>query len=95
MAADWVQKLVKDGTISKDQFNEARDLSSRLGIKIEDALLKLGYVNPSDVGQAQAKQFGYDYVDLSALQIPASVVQMVPESVARENIVLQIGRAHV
>jgi type IV pilus assembly protein PilB len=91
MAADWVQKLVKDGTISKDQFNEARDLSSRLGIKIEDALLKLGYVNPSDVGQAQAKQFGYDYVDLSALQIPASVVQMVPESVARENIVLPVS----
>ncbi|MFN9372867.1 MAG: GspE/PulE family protein [Planctomycetaceae bacterium] len=91
MAADWVQKLVKDGTISKDQFNEARDLSSRLGIKIEDALMKLGYVNPSDVGQAQAKQFGYDYVDLSALQIPASVVQMVPESVARENIVLPIS----
>ena len=91
MAADWVQKLVKDGTISKDQFNEARDLSSRLGIKIEDALLKLGYVNPSDVGQAQAKQFGYDYVDLSALQIPASVVQLVPESVARENIVLPVS----
>ena len=91
MAADWVQKLVKDGTISKDQFNEARDLSSRLGIKIEDALLKLGYVNPSDVGQAQAKQFGYDYVDISALQIPASVVQMVPESVARENIVLPVS----
>lgn len=91
MAADWVQKLVKDGTISKDQFNEARDLSSRLGIKIEDALMKLGYVNPSDVGQAQAKQFGYDYVDISALQIPASVVQMVPESVARENIVLPVS----
>jgi len=91
MAADWVQKLVKDGTISKDQFNEARDLSSRLGIKIEDALMKLGYINPSDVGQAQAKQFGYDYVDLSALQIPASVVQMVPESVARENIVLPVS----
>jgi len=91
MAADWVQKLVKDGTISKDQFNEARDLSSRLGIKVEDALMKLGYVNPSDVGQAQAKQFGYDYVDLSALQIPASVVQMVPESVARENIVLPVA----
>ncbi|HBH51175.1 MAG TPA: pilus assembly protein PilB [Planctomycetaceae bacterium] len=91
MAADWVQKLVKDGTISKDQFNEARDLSSRLGIKVEDALMKLGYVNPSDVGQAQAKQFGYDYVDLSSLQIAASVVQMVPESVARENIVLPVA----
>ncbi|MCY2964383.1 MAG: type II/IV secretion system protein, partial [Planctomycetota bacterium] len=91
MAADWVQKLVKDGVISKDQFAEARDLSSRLGIKVEDALQKLGYVNPSDIGQAQAKQFGYDFIDLSSMQIPASVVQLVPESVARENIVLPIS----
>lgn len=91
MAEDWVQKLVKEGVISKDQFAEARDLSSRLGIKVEDALMKLGYVSPSDIGQAQAKQFGYDYIDLGSLQIPASVVQLVPESVARENIVLPVS----
>ncbi|RPI82335.1 MAG: type II/IV secretion system protein, partial [Planctomycetaceae bacterium] len=91
MAEDWVQKLVKDGVISKEQFAEARDLSSRLGIKVEDALLKLGYVNPSDIGQAQAKQFGYDYIDLGSMQIAASVVQLVPESVARENIVLPVA----
>ncbi|MFM7160834.1 MAG: GspE/PulE family protein [Planctomycetaceae bacterium] len=91
MAADWVQKLVKDGVISKDQFAEARDLSSRQGLKIEDALVKLGYVGAGDIGQAQAKQFGYDFVDLGARQIPPSVVQLVPESVARENTVLPVA----
>lgn len=91
MAEDWVQKLVKDGKISKEQFGEAKDLAAKLGIKVGDALIKLDYISPSDVGQAQAKQFGMDYVDLSAIQIPSSVIQLVPESVARENLVIPIS----
>src|SRR5262245_25197771 len=91
MADDWIQKLVKDGEISKEQLGEAKDLAGKLGIKIEDALLKLEYVSPSQIGQAQAKQFGYDFVDLSTMQIPSSVIQMVPESVARENLVIPLS----
>src|SRR5262249_6159671 len=87
MADDWVKKLVKDGVISKDQEAEARDLALKLGIKVEEALQRLEYISAADVAQAQAKQFGYDFVDVSTIQIPASVIQMVPESVARENLV--------
>jgi type IV pilus assembly protein PilB len=91
MADDWIQKLVKDGIISKEQYAEAKDLASRLGIKLEDALQKLGYVTPADIGQAQARQFGYEFVDLAAVQIPSAVIQMVPESVARENLVIPMA----
>src|SRR5262249_40886716 len=49
------------------------------------------YISAADVGQAQAKQFGYEFVDVSTVQIPAAVVQMVPESVARENLVCPIS----
>jgi type IV pilus assembly protein PilB len=91
MAADWVQKLVKEGVISKEQLAEAQAVAAKLGIKTEDALLKLEYVSPGDIGQAQAKQFGMDFVDLATVQIPASVIQMVPESVARENLVIPLS----
>ncbi|HTI51228.1 MAG TPA: ATPase, T2SS/T4P/T4SS family [Planctomycetaceae bacterium] len=91
MAADWVQKLVKEGVISKEQLAEAQAVAAKLGIKTEDALLKLEYVSPGDIGQAQAKQFGMDFVDLATIQIPASVIQMVPESVARENLVIPLS----
>jgi type IV pilus assembly protein PilB len=91
MASDWVQKLVKEGVISKEQLAEAQQLAAKLGIKEEDALLKLEYISQADVGQAQAKQFGMDFVDLSTIQIPSTVIQMVPESVARENLVIPLS----
>src|SRR5579864_3102581 len=91
MAADWIQKLVKDGVISKDQLAEAQALAAKLGLKVEEALLRLEYISAADVGQAQAKQFGYEFVDVSTVQIPAAVIQMVPESVARENLVCPIS----
>lgn len=90
--ADWLDKLISENVISKDQLQEAKTLSSSLGIKIEDSLVKLGYVSAADIGQAQAQQMGYEFIDLSSMQIPASVIEMVPESVARENLVIPLSR---
>ena len=38
-----------------------------------------------------AQQFGFDYVNLSEVVIPPSVVELVPESVARENAILPLA----
>ena len=92
MADDWVEKLLRDNVIGKDQLAEGKDLAKNLGIKLEDALVRLGYVTEQEVGQVQAKQFGFDFIDLNTLQIPSSVIEMVPESVARENVVIPIKR---
>ena len=91
MADDMLQKLVADGLISEDQLAEAVEMASGLGIKPDEALVKLEYVDASDISNAQAAQFGYDTVDLAELEIPPSVIEMVPESVARENIVLPLS----
>lgn len=91
MASDWLQKLIKDGVVSKDQVDEAKALAAKKGGKAEDALVELGYLSPSDIGQAQAKQMGYEYVDIGTMQVPAAVIQLVPESVAREKTVLPLS----
>lgn len=91
MAEEWIKKLVKDGTISKEQLAEAQALSDKVGMPVGDALLKLEYISPSDMGQAQATQFGMDYVEVSSVQIPSAVIQLVPESVARENLVIPLS----
>jgi type IV pilus assembly protein PilB len=90
MARDWLEGFVKDGTISKDQLQEARDMASGMGIGPEDALVKLGYVEEARIGSAKAKAFGFKFVDLEHLEIPSSVIELVPESVARENIVIPV-----
>ena len=90
MAADWLNHLVEDGTISADQLAEAEDMAANLGIKPEDALIKQGYVASSVIGRALAEAYGYDYLELEEQEILPSVIEMVPESVARENIVIPL-----
>lgn len=44
MSDDILKKLIKDGLVSSDQVQEASQLASSLGIRTEEALIKLGYV---------------------------------------------------
>ena len=91
MPDDILNKLVKDGVVSKDQLHEAQHLASSLGIRAEEALIKLGYVDPNEISNLQASKFGFETVNLNGYEIPPSVVEMVPESVARENVVIPLS----
>lgn len=88
---DWLQKLIKDGVISGDQLGEARQMADNLGIKLEQALTKLEYVSQDEIGRAQAEQFGYEFINLEGYQISHSAIELVPESVARENLVIPLS----
>ncbi len=90
MARNWLDQFVKDGTVSADQLGEAEDMASSLGITPEDALLKLGYVDEGRIGQAKAKAFGFTFVNLEEVELDHNVVELIPESVARENICIAV-----
>ncbi|MEI7701597.1 MAG: GspE/PulE family protein [Planctomycetia bacterium] len=87
---DWLERFVDDGTIGESQLEEARSMAANLGITPEDALVRLGYISGGDLGRAQADEFGYDYIELEGRQIPNSVIELVTESMARENLVIPI-----
>ncbi len=93
MAAEWLQKLIDDGVISPDQMVEAEGTAANLGITPHEALVKLEYVSADEIGKAQAAHFGYEFVNLEGVEIPPSVIEMVPESVARENVVIPLSLA--
>lgn len=91
MSQDWVERLLSDGVVGEDQVTEARDYAARRKLSLEEALSSLGYASMGEIGQAKAGESGSDFMDLSTMQIPASVVELVPESVARENIVMPVS----
>lgn len=91
MAADWLRKMVKRGDISADQLGEAEGMGRNLGITTEEALVKLGYISQDVISKAVAAQFGFKFVDLAGIEIPASAIELVPESVARENLVCPLA----
>jgi type IV pilus assembly protein PilB len=82
---DFLEQFVQDGTISTDQLEEAVGMARNMGILPEDALVKMGYVDAGRVAAAKAKAFGFGFVDLDNIEIPHDIIELVPESVAREN----------
>ncbi len=85
---DWTEILVRRGVVGPDQIKEA---SSRGGATVEESLIKLGYADMDDIMKAKAEQHGLQYVELREVEIPASVVELVSEAMARENIVMPLA----
>jgi type IV pilus assembly protein PilB len=86
---DWTEILVRRGVIGPDQLKEANRMESST---IEEALIKLGYAAADDIMKAKAEQHGLPFVELREIEIPASVIELVPESLARENIVMPLSQ---
>ncbi len=88
---DFTDVLIRRKLISPDQLAEAEGMASSTGIKLQDAFVKLQTLSAVEVMQAVAEHFGVQFVDLTDLEIPKAVIELVPESVARENIVLPLS----
>ncbi len=89
---DFTDILIKRQTLSPDQLEEAQNIQKQTGAKLPDAIVKLGYASSEEVMSAIAEYHGLQFVDLAELTIPPSVIELVPESVARENIVLPMAQ---
>src|SRR5438067_2723010 len=89
---DFTEILVRRQVLSPDQLEEARGLERQAGMKLHDAIVKLGYASTDQVMSAIAEHHGLQFVDLTEVTIPPAVVELVPESVARENVVLPMSQ---
>src|SRR5207248_10092983 len=58
----------------------------------QEAIVKLGYASVEDVMSAVAEFHNLQFVNLTDVTIPAAVVELVPESVARENVVMPMSQ---
>ncbi|MFO0949160.1 MAG: GspE/PulE family protein [Planctomycetota bacterium] len=89
---DFTDILIKKGKLSPDQKEEAAGIARNRGIKLAEAIVQLGYLSTDEVMAAVADEHRISFVNLEQEQIPASVIELVPESVARENNVIPLGR---
>src|SRR5579884_3999650 len=89
---DFTDILVRRQILSPDQLEEAKALQQSSGVKMQDALIKLEYATMEQIMTAVAEFHGLQFIDLTEVTIPAAVVELVPESVARENVVLPLSQ---
>ncbi|QDS98020.1 GspE/PulE family protein [Adhaeretor mobilis] len=88
MAADFGDFLIKKGILGPEQLKEAQTVSTSRNLKLWDAVQNLGYGSAEQLMRALAEFHKYEYYDLNNVPIPPAVVELVPESVARENSVI-------
>jgi type IV pilus assembly protein PilB len=92
MSTDAFSKiLIAEGLVSAEQLAEALRLAGASGKKVHDEVVRLGYAPGDKVMRALAKAHRMKFVDLTALTVPAEVVALLPESVARENTIFALA----
>jgi hypothetical protein len=89
---DFTAILLERQIITRDQLAEARRIHQQTGARLEDILIRLGYASPEQVMLAWAEALGMGFIDLRDVVIPPAIIELIPESVARENIVLPLAQ---
>lgn len=82
--------LVKSKLMTKDQVQEADQLARESKLTLNESILKLGYASEDELVAVLAKAHRIPAVDLSTVDIAESIIELMPETVARENKVLPI-----
>jgi len=89
--------LLDEGLITEEQLQAGLDKQEReKGLRIGEALVALGAVSAEDVAKAIWQQRQIPYVDLDSYALDPSVIELVPEKVARAYTALplfKIGNA--
>ncbi|MEC8737336.1 MAG: ATPase, T2SS/T4P/T4SS family, partial [Planctomycetota bacterium] len=88
MPSSFSDILLSKGIISEDQLTEANRIAGESGKRLHEELLRLGYAPPNKIMKALAKANGMSFVDLQSTEVAETVIDLVPESVARENAIM-------
>jgi type IV pilus assembly protein PilB len=77
--------LVELGVIDEDQLAAALEAQRTRGQRLGEVLLDQGLITTIDLLAALARQFGLDFVNLEEVDVDRSLVQRVPEPLARRH----------
>jgi type IV pilus assembly protein PilB len=82
--------LVKHGTITQEQLEEALAAQKGSGLRLGDLLQERGVITEKQLIEALTTQLGLEFIDLSSYQIPAEMAQLLPKSIAKKHAVVPV-----
>jgi type IV pilus assembly protein PilB len=85
--------LVAEGIVSAEQLAEATRIAGSSGKKVHDEVVRLGYAPGEKVMKALAKAYRLKFINLAEIQVPPEVIDLLPESVARENTIFPLAES--
>ena len=82
--------LISAGLITEEQLQEGLQLQKGTGKRLGTVLQENGFITESELIEALQMQLGIEFIDLSKVNIPTELVQMVPKNIAKQYQVVPV-----
>lgn len=86
------QMLIKEGILTEDKLNEALQIQKKTKKRLGEILIDQKYISELQIIHTLERQLGVPYVDIATLQLPQELSSLIPESMARANMLIPIKK---
>jgi type IV pilus assembly protein PilB len=84
--------LLREGLITPDQLKKALLEQKNTGMRLGYTLVKLGFVEETEISKMLARQYRMPAVDLSRFEVDPKIIKLLPPDVAVKHAVLPLKR---
>jgi type IV pilus assembly protein PilB len=84
--------LVREKLISREQLEKALQEQKQSGTRVGYNLVKLGYIQETELTKILARQYKMPAVDLSRFEVDPRIAKLVPADLAMKHLVLPLKR---
>src|SRR6201981_1026533 len=84
--------LLREGLITQDQLKKALLEQKNTGMRLGYTLVKLGFVEETEISKMLARQYRMPAVDLSRFEVDPKIIKLIPPDVAIKHAVLPLKR---
>ncbi|MBO6149652.1 MAG: Flp pilus assembly complex ATPase component TadA [Clostridium sp.] len=82
--------LISAGMLTQEQLEEGIALQKGTGKRLGTVLQEHGFITENDLIEALQMQLGIEFVDLTKINIPTELAQVVPKNIARQYQVVPV-----
>ncbi|OGR51918.1 MAG: hypothetical protein A2049_07720 [Elusimicrobia bacterium GWA2_62_23] len=84
--------LIEDKLISEEQYKAAEEAAKKDGKHLQQALVEMKLVPELKLLKVLADEWGFKAVDLSKMEVPAELVQLLQEQLARKQVCVPFAK---
>jgi type IV pilus assembly protein PilB len=84
--------LVREGLITQEQLRKALQEQKSSGMRLGYTLVKLGFIEETEVTKMLARQYRMPAVDLSRFEVDPKILRLIPPDIATKHTVLPLKR---
>ncbi|MBM2834824.1 MAG: gspE 1, partial [Candidatus Brocadiaceae bacterium] len=84
--------LLNKGLINKEQLDKAKDVQAKQHIKLEDALVKLGFLTYSEIIQFFSSQYDLPVIDLDKANIAPEIINLIPLQLVKKHNIVPVSK---